>query len=108
MLWRSFELYHQLERETMSKTDMLSGTMPDLREAVTKELERRGWSVYRLVQSLKGKRPDGKDVPPATIYEFCRGETAINSDDLGIIFEVLELSVGAPSDDKPQGKKGRK
>ena len=43
-----------------------------------------------------------------TVYQFCRGETAINSDDLGIIFDVLELSVGTQGDDKSQGKKGRK
>jgi hypothetical protein len=70
---------------------MLTRTMPNLREAVQKELERRGWSAYRLVQELKGKRKDGRDVPPATIYEFLRGETTINSADLGLIFDALGL-----------------
>lgn len=85
---------------------ILPGTMPDLREVVVNELERRGWSVYRLVQALKGRRRGGKDVPPVTVYEFCRGETAINSDDLGIIFDVLELEVSAPAE-KPEKRKGR-
>lgn len=65
--------------------------MPDLRESVLKELERRGWSHYQLVQALKGKRPGGKDVPAVTLYEFLRGETAINSADLGLIFDALGL-----------------
>lgn len=70
---------------------MLTRTMPNLRDAVTAEMERRGWSNYRLVQELKGKRPGGKDVPPATVYEFLRGESEINSADLGLIFDVLGL-----------------
>lgn len=70
---------------------MLVRTMPDLREAVLAELRRREWSSYRLVQELRGKRPAGKDVPPATVYEFLRGETTINSADLGLIFDALGL-----------------
>jgi hypothetical protein len=70
---------------------MLTRTMPNLRDAVLAELDRRGWSHYQLVQSLKGKRPGGKDVPPATLYEFLRGETTINSADLGLIFDALNL-----------------
>lgn len=70
---------------------MLTPTMPDLRAAVTKELKRREWSHYALVKALRGKRKGGKDVPPATIYEFLRGESAINSTDLGLIFDVLGL-----------------
>jgi len=65
--------------------------MPDLHKAVLKELERRKWSHYQLVQALKGKRADGKDVPAATVYEFLRGETTINSEYLGLIFDALGL-----------------
>ena len=72
---------------------MLTRTMPDLREAVLKELTRRGWSSYQLVQALKGKRPGGKDVPAVTLYEFLRGETAINSTDLGLICDALNLEL---------------
>jgi hypothetical protein len=67
--------------------------MPDLREAVLAEMARRDWTAYRLVQELKGKRPKGKDVPPATVYEFLRGETTLNSADLGLIFDALNLTV---------------
>jgi len=65
--------------------------MPNLLEAVQKELKRREWSTYQLIQSLKGKRAKGKDVPAATVYEFLRGETTINSTDLGLIFDALGL-----------------
>lgn len=75
---------------------MLSPTMPDLFGAVTKALKRKKWSAYRLVQELKGRRPDGNDVPAGTVYSFLRGETAINSDDLGLIFDVLGITVGVP------------
>lgn len=67
--------------------------MPKLRDSVLNELERREWSAYRLIQELKGKRDNGKDVPPATVYEFLRGETTINSADLGLIFDALGLEV---------------
>lgn len=70
---------------------MLYRTMPNLRDVVVEELARRDWSHYQLVQALKGKRPNGKDVPPATVYEFLRGKTTINSADLGLIFEALNL-----------------
>jgi hypothetical protein len=72
---------------------MLIHTMPDLREAVQKEMERREWSTYQLVQALKGKREGGKDVPSATVYEFLRGETTINSEYLGLILDVLGLEI---------------
>lgn len=77
----------------MPRNATLSRTMPDLRLAVQAELDRRDWSVYRLVQSLKGKRPKGANVPPAIVYAFMRGETDINSADLGIIFDVLGMKV---------------
>ena len=38
-----------------------------------------------------GKRPDGSDVPAVTIYEFLRGQTAINSNYLGLICDALKL-----------------
>jgi len=70
---------------------MLNRTMPDLRNAVLKELARRDWTAYQLVQALKGKRADGKDIPAATVYEFLRGASTINSEYLGLIFDALGL-----------------
>lgn len=75
------------------KDAMLNRTMPDFRKAILAELKRREWSHYRLIQKLKGKRPNGKDVPPVTVYEFLRGETAINSDDLGLIADALGMKL---------------
>lgn len=72
---------------------MLSRTMPDLRAAVLAELKRTKWTPYRLIKELKGKRPDGSNVPDMTVRQFLRGETALNSDDLGLIFDVLGLKV---------------
>lgn len=66
-------------------------TMPDLRKAILAELERRGWSKYQLVQALKGKREDGKDVTEMTVYNFLNGRSSINSNDLGLIFDALDL-----------------
>jgi hypothetical protein len=87
---------------------MLTRTMPDLREAVLAEMERRGWSTYRLVQELKGKRAKGKDVPAITVYEFLRDKkpTAINSVDLGLIFDALGLSVTPKPPPRGRAKKG--
>lgn len=67
--------------------------MPDIRAVVLKELKRRGWTVYRLVQELKGRRNDGSDVPRANVFNFLRKDSpsAINSDDLGLIFDALEI-----------------
>ena len=45
------------------------------------------------MQALKGKREGGKDVPSQTLYEFLRGETAINSNDLGLIADVLGMEL---------------
>jgi hypothetical protein len=72
---------------------MLTRTMPDLRKAVLDELKRREWSHYDLVQALKGKGKKGKDVPPATVYEFLRGKTTLNSFYLGAMFDALNLTV---------------
>lgn len=72
---------------------MLPRTMPDLRKAVLAELTRREWSKYRLVKELEGKRKDGTNVPAVTVYEFLRGETDINSRDLGLICDVLGLEL---------------
>lgn len=72
---------------------MLSHTMPNLRKAVLAELKRRDWSNYQLVQALKGKRDGGKDVPPATVYQFLAGDTDIRTADLGLICDALDLEL---------------
>jgi hypothetical protein len=79
---------------TVDEADaMLTRTMPDLRKSVRSAMKRQGITAYRLVQMLKGKGEGGKDVPPATVYEFLRGKTTINSEYLGLIFDALKLKV---------------
>lgn len=77
----------------MSQNATISRTMPDIRKVVLSEMKRRKWSTYALVQALKGKRKDGRDVPSQTVYEYVRGETEINSADLGLILDALDLKV---------------
>jgi hypothetical protein len=72
----------------------LRRTMPDLRAAVVRRMKERKMSTYALIKSLKGKRPGGKDVPASTVYEFVRGGSPINSADLGLIMDVLDMHVG--------------
>lgn len=60
-------------------------------------------AARKLVQALKGKRADGADVPASNVYGFLRGETTINSGDLGLIFDALGLGISGPS----AGKKRR-
>jgi hypothetical protein len=75
----------------IGKIVMLKRNVPDLRAAVKKEMDRRGWTPYRLVKELRGKRSDGTNVPTTTVYEFVNEGTPINSRDLGLIFDVLDL-----------------
>ena len=72
---------------------MLNRKMPDLRAKIVAEMERQHLRPIDLVRALKGKRKGGDNVPQATIYEFVRGDTAINSDDLGLICDVLGLDL---------------
>lgn len=90
-MWAFDAEFAKARAERSARFAMLTRTMPNLRDAVLAELERRGWSYYQLVQALRGKRSGGKDVPPATVYEFLRGESAINSTDLGLIFDAIGL-----------------
>ena len=67
--------------------------MPDFHAVVIARMKELDWSTYRLVKELKGKRADGSEVPQQVVYEFVRGETAIGSKDLGLIFDALGLEV---------------
>lgn len=67
--------------------------MPDIRKAVLAEMKRQKMSRYALIQLLKGKGDNGGNVPDATVYEFLRGASAINSNYLGLIFDALGLEM---------------
>jgi hypothetical protein len=68
--------------------------MPDLRAAVLRRMKDRKVTTYKLIQLLKGKRDDGRDVPASTVYGFVRDGSPINSADLGLIMDVLDMHIG--------------
>lgn len=76
----------------VDKENVMLDPMADIRAAISAEMKRRKWSTYRLVQELKGKRIDGKDVPSMTVYQFIEG-TSINTSDLSLILQVLDLEI---------------
>ena len=61
--------------------------MMTIRQAILKELKRRGWSKYRLVKELKGT------VPEATVYEYLGEKSDIGSDKASIILQALGLRI---------------
>lgn len=67
--------------------------MKNPRQSILDEMKRCGWSRYRLVRALNGKRPGGKDVPASTVYQFLNGTSKIGYTDLGLIFNALGLEL---------------
>ncbi len=61
-----------------------------IRKAILDELKRRGWSRYRLVQSLQGK------MPPSTVYQYLSGQTDLNSRRVSLILDVLGIKLTPP------------
>jgi hypothetical protein len=59
----------------------------NIREAILKEIKKRGWSRYRLVKELKGA------IPANTLYDYLRGDTDIGSDRASIILQALGLRI---------------
>ena len=58
-----------------------------IKKAIQDELERRGWSHYRLVKELEGK------MPARTIYAYLSGERDLGSARASIILETLGLKI---------------
>ena len=58
-----------------------------IREAIQKELKRRGWSYYRLAKELEGKMPE------RTIYAYMCGECDLVSERVSIILQALGMTV---------------
>jgi transcriptional regulator with XRE-family HTH domain len=56
-----------------------------LRESINRELERRDWSIHRLVKEC--------GVGRATVYDYLNGEREIQTDSLERICEVLGLEL---------------
>lgn len=62
-----------------------------IRQTILRELERRGWSRYRLVKELDG------EIPMSTIYDYLSGKTDIGSDRVSIILKALGLTITSKS-----------
>ena len=58
-----------------------------IREIINTEIERRGWSRYRLVQEI------GDRIPERTVYNYMSGRCDLSSDRASIILEVLGLEI---------------
>lgn len=68
--------------------------MTNIREAVQRELDRRKWTAYRLVQEAqKFPTRDGKPISPDTVYKFLSGSRAITDKFLEPILEALGLEL---------------
>jgi transcriptional regulator with XRE-family HTH domain len=55
------------------------------REAIHEELDRRDWTIHRLVKEA--------EIGRATAYDYLNGEREIQTDSLERIFHVLNLGV---------------
>ena len=58
-----------------------------IKQAIQNELERKGWSHYRLVKELEGK------MPARTIYAYLSGERDLSSERASVILETLGLKI---------------
>ena len=58
-----------------------------IREAIQKELKRRGWSHYRLAKELKEK------MPARTVYAYLGEDCDLVSERVSIILETLGLTI---------------
>jgi len=58
-----------------------------IRNTINSELNRRGWSRYRLEKQLKGK------IPPRTIYAYLSGQCDLGSERVSIILGELDLTI---------------
>ncbi|OHB60449.1 MAG: hypothetical protein A2167_09245 [Planctomycetes bacterium RBG_13_46_10] len=58
-----------------------------IKQAIENELERRGWSHYRLVKELEGK------LHARTVYAYLSGKRDLGSKRASIILETLGLKI---------------
>ncbi len=70
-----------------------------IKQAIQKELKRRGWSRYRLIKELKGA------IPATTVYEYLGGKSELGSDRASIILQTLGLQITSKT---KKGKSPRK
>lgn len=58
-----------------------------IKQAIQKELIRRGWSHYRLAKEVGGK------LPARTVYAYLSGERDLSSNRASIILQALGLQI---------------
>ena len=58
-----------------------------IKKAIEDELERRGWSRYRLTKEL------GDKMPARTVYAYLSGERDISSERVSKILKALDLKI---------------
>ena len=58
-----------------------------IRQVIQIELQRRGWSHYRLAKEMEGR------MPARTVYAYLSGECDLVSERVSIILKVLELEL---------------
>ena len=58
-----------------------------IRQTILKELERCGWTRYRLVKELNGA------IPMSTIYDYLSGWTDLGSERVSKILQALDLQI---------------
>lgn len=69
---------------------MIPSTMPEIRKAIQAELERRGWSVYRLIKEANAKK---HRVNPDPVYKYLDGSRDCVTATLEPLLETLGLEV---------------
>jgi len=70
-------------------------TMSKIRNAIRKELKRRGWSVYRLEQEVK-------HVSTFSVNRFMAGKRDMTTEKVDEMFAILELEVVRKSKRSPK------
>ena len=58
-----------------------------IRQVIQIELQRRGWSRYRLAKEMEGK------MPARTVYAYLSDECDLVSERVSIILKVLDLEL---------------
>ena len=58
-----------------------------IRQVIQIELQRRGWSRYRLAKEMEGK------MPARTVYAYLSNECDLVSERVSIILKVLDLEL---------------
>lgn len=60
-----------------------------VRDAINSEIDRRGWTVYRLAKELE----DAGRCSRSALYKCMNGSTSMSIDLAGYVFEILELEI---------------